>query len=169
MTDVFYNLDKNKIYKMSFTKGITMNPLTWLGGAIRLIANIEYNHTGVLYFMEGKWKLQEAIGDGVISKAFYDSNAYKYYPEWTIEEASFSFMYEKAISRIHDIEGKKYDFKGLLFYQAYLNIFNKWLGKAVNDGDKYYCYETVQYIFGLDVKKPKDINSKFITIYKNNN
>jgi hypothetical protein len=164
---MFQYLDKNKIYKMSFTKGITWNPLSWLGGAIRQIANIEYNHTGVLYFMEGKWKLQEAIGDGVVSKPFYDSNAYAYYTEWTIEEASFEYSYIRAISRISSIEGKKYDYKGLLFYQFYLNVFDKWLGRAVKDGDKYYCYETVQYIFDIEERKPKDINSKFITIYKN--
>ena len=160
-------LDKNKIYKMSFTKGITWNPLSWLGGAIRLIADIEYNHTGVLYFMEGQWKLQEAINEGVVSKPFYDSNAYDYYTHWIIEEPTFEYSYSKAISRIHSIEGKKYDLKGLLFYQFYLNIFDKWLGRAIKDGDKYYCYETVQYIFGLQERKPKDINSKFITIYKN--
>ena len=57
------NLDPNKIYKISFKKGITINPLTWLGGLIRLIAKVEYNHTAILFNIDSDWCLQEAIGE----------------------------------------------------------------------------------------------------------
>ena len=164
--DILNHLDKNKVYKISFYKGITWNPLTLLGGAIRLIADIDYNHTGVLYFMYNNWYIQEAIDEGVKSDILENSNAWHYYTHYSIEEPDFYYVLDKVISRIFSIEGKPYDFKGLLFYQFYLNVFNKWIGRAARDGDKFYCYESVAFIFNIDKKKPKDINSKFIKIYE---
>jgi hypothetical protein len=161
------NLDKNKLYKVSFTKGITWNPLSLLGGAIRLIADIDYNHTGVLYYINNNWYIQEAIDEGVKSDIFENSNAYHYYTDYIIEEPKFEYNYDECIKKIFEIEGKKYDFKGLLFYQFWLNIFNKWVGKASRDKDRFYCYESVAYIFNINEKKPKDINSKFTIIKKN--
>lgn len=155
-------LDKNKIYKMSFRKGVTFNPLSWLGWLIRLIANVKYNHTGVLYY-SGCWMLQEAIGDGVISQPLKESNAWNYYTHYSIEESEN----KKALfQRIAEIEGFKYDFVGLLFFQLWLNLFDKWIGSAVHDGKKYYCYESVAYVFDIDEKKPSEINKHFIIIYE---
>ena len=156
-------LDKNKIYKMSFRKGVTFNPLTWLGWLIRLIANVKYNHTGVLYYA-GCWMLQEVIDKGVKSAALHESNAWHYYTHFSIEESeNKKGMYQK----IAQIEGYKYDFVGLLFFQLWLNIFDKWIGSAVSDGKKYYCYESVAFVFDIEEKKPSEINSHFITIYEN--
>ena len=156
------HLDKDKIYKMSFRKGLTWNPLTLLGWLIRLIARIKYSHTGVLYY-SGCWMLQEAIGDGVLSKPLKESNAWNYYSHHSIEESEN----KKALfQRIAEIEGYKYDFAGLLFFQFYLHIFNRWIGSAVNDGKKYYCYESVAYVFNINEKKPSEINKHFITIYE---
>ncbi len=155
-------LDKNKIYKMSFRKGVTFNPLTWLGWLIRLIANVKYNHTGVLYYA-GCWMLQEAIDKGVKSAALHESNAWHYYTHFSIEESeNKKGMYQ----RIAQIEGYKYDFVGLLFFQLWLNIFDKWIGSAVSDGKKYYCYESVAFVFDIEEKKPSEINKHFITIYE---
>ena len=155
------HLDKDKIYKMSFRKGLTWNPLTLLGWLIRLIARVKYNHTGVLYY-SGCWMLQEAIDKGVISKPLFESNAWHYYTHFSIEESEKKAQYQ----RIALIEGFKYDYVGLLFYQFYLNIFDKWIGSAVHDGKKYYCYESVAYVFNIDEKKPREINKHFIIIYE---
>jgi hypothetical protein len=156
------HLDKNKVYKLSFKKGVTFHPLSWLGGLIRLIARVKYNHVGVLYYRD-VWYLQEAIDKGVISEPFVNSNAYHYYSHYSIEESPTK---QACIMRIREIEGKKYDYKGLLFYQLWLNLFNKWIGKAAKDGDKYYCYEAVATVFDIREKKPTEINSHFITIYE---
>jgi len=158
------SLDKTQIYKVSFKKGYTLNPLSWLGEAIRLIADIDYNHTGVLYYKDGNWYLQEAIDDGVVSKIFTESNAFHYYTEYTVETFKFTYNYNECIARLNEIEGKKYDFLGLLVYQFYLNLFNKWIGRAARDKDKFYCYESVAYIFDINSKKPKDINSNFVVL-----
>ena len=166
---MFEKLDKNEIYKISFFRKASLLPSTWLGGLIRIFARIKYNHTGVLYYMPIKkcWCLQEAIGDGVVMTSFLNSNAFKYYTDYEIgflkPQGTLNMVWEIS-QRMLEIEGKRYDFKGLLWHQLWLSLFNKWIGRAVKDGDRYYCYEAVAYVFGIDKKKPRDINDRFITI-----
>lgn len=163
------NLDKTKLYKISFSQKLSWKPTTWLGALIRVFANIEFNHTGILYYLNDKWMIQEAIDkSGVKSDIFINSNAYHYYNNYRLEEPDFDYDYDECMKRLFSIEGKLYDYKGLLFYQLWLNIFNKWIGRAKTDGKRYYCYESVAYIFGITEKKPKNINSKFnIAMFRN--
>ena len=160
-------LDESKIYKISFRKGLTWNPMSLLGVLIRFFAKIKYNHTAILFYLNGGWLLQEAIEEGVKTTLFEKSHAIKYYSHFIIEEPDFEYNYKFSLQRTSIIEGKKYDFKGLLFYQLFLNLFGKWYGKA-KDGDKrYYCYESVAYVYGIvDAYKlkPKELNEMFIII-----
>lgn len=152
---------------MSFRKGVTFNPLSWLGWLIRLIARVKYNHVAVLFNINDVWFLQEAIGDGVVTKPFLNSNAANYYTHYSIEEYRVQLSRKDIMDRILKSTGIKYDFAGLLFYQLWFNLFRKWIGSAVKGKEKFYCYEHVAYVFGFaDSYKivPKTLNENFIII-----
>lgn len=157
-------LDKNKIYKISFRKGITLNPMSWLGGLIRFFAKVKYNHVAVLFYKNNEWKLQEAIDAGVITTKYENSNAVGYYSEYQLETPKFEYEINTVLNRIDFIENKKYDYEGLLFLQLLLNLFKKWYGKGKNGDKKFYCYEAVAYVFSInDSYKilPKKFNELF--------
>lgn len=158
------NLDKSKIYRISFKRELGLNPFTWLGAAIRTIAKIPYNHTGVLFFENGVWMIQEAIGKGVKKQVWLESNAYNFYTHFVVQEIKEpKLTVNEMLHRISFSEGLKYDYAGLLFFQLLLNVVKKWFGKKYQD-KKFYCYEHVAYVFGFDNSfkvSPKEFNKHF--------
>ena len=170
------NLNPLIIYRLSFFNRVKWyNPFTWLGFSIRLIAGIPYNHTAVIYFdrTQEQWLTQEANDEGVKSKIWFTANCQKIYDVCAIQsikivDARFSDEgdYQVKLSRIRRLEGRKYDYKGLLLYQLILNVFKKWIGKESQD-NRYYCYEHVAEIFGFNNAYkvvPKEFDKLFTTI-----
>lgn len=146
---------------------------TYLPQMIRKIAKIEYNHVGVLFYVEGQYYVIEAIGDGVKVRTLSETCAehdeyciYKYKNlndlDQNAQHARLSLEIDLAVSN----NPRKYDFKGLLFQQLAQNLFNKQIGRKVQD-EKFYCYEHAAYLFMEDKAfqvKPQEFIEKFVKV-----
>src|SRR3990167_3222306 len=122
------------------TKLKWFDPLSWLSAAIRYFAKIKYNHTGIIFKMEGIPFIFEAVGRGVIcTEANYRLSG-KITLVRTPRVPPAIREFRRAVSKAGHT---KYDFVGLLFYQLFFQIFHIWIGSNNKNkaDDRFYCYE----------------------------
>ena len=115
---------------------------SFLGKAIQEIADLEYNHVGIIVHVWGEPMVYEALGRGVISTPLKDrieetEKIEIKRPPRIIEEKKF------AIEAGNFLGKTPYDFKGLLWHQLVLGLTGKWIAKQSPDEarKKFYCYE----------------------------
>lgn len=130
---------------------------TYLPYLIRKIADVDYNHVGVVNTDEPEF-IYEAIGKGVKKNHFID--VLKEHDDFAFFKSIEKTDINISIKRMDENLNKPYDYKALLLYQLILNIFKKWIGKEIQD-DKFYCYEFAAYIFQKE-SAYKVVPKKFI-------
>ena len=140
---------------------------TYLPQLIRKIAKVEYNHVGVLFYVNEQYYIIEAIDKGVVVREL--SETLKEHDEYCIYKSEKSLDMNTQYARLNiEIDfalnnPHKYDFRGLLFQQLIWNIFNKQIGRKVQD-ERFYCYEHAAYIFleqDAFMVKPKEFIKNF--------
>lgn len=147
-------------------------PASWLSTAIRLIANIEYNHVGLIILIWDRIFVLEALGKGIIltpyEKRINNKKIKITRPYREINEKEYA---TEAMSYL----STKYDYAGLLFHQLIYMITKKWIGGSENKEIKrFYCYEFVAFMNKKDYPNWHKVNSLEILyadwhelIYKN--
>jgi hypothetical protein len=123
------------------TKLCWYKPASWLAYAIRKIAKIDYNHTGVLVRVWDEPFIIEALGRGILTSPLekrIDSKDIRICrPNRDIDESVYA---KKAVSFL----STKYDIIGLIFHQLIWNLFSIWIGaKKAEAKKRMYCYEYV--------------------------
>jgi len=130
---------------------------------IRFITNSKWSHSESVIIDENELMLIGANETGVKFKDFntYLSNK----PRIAILRYKGDLNYHNVNLIAKYTVGTEYDFKSLLFYQLYMQLFHKWKGyKGKAATNKFYCSELSGYLIGLKDwwnKSPQDL-------YKNN-
>jgi len=129
------------------TKALWYNPLTYLGPIIRKIAKIKYNHVGIVIELYNKKFIFEAVDKGFLAKSLDEKlNDKKHIKSYKVLIPIYKFNENTLREEAIDLLSNKYDFKGLLFNQLILNLFNVWIGRNNNQKNKLYCYEAVFFL-----------------------
>jgi len=125
-------------------------PITWLAALIRKVTRRHYNHSAMLFDVEDRVYVIEAIYPRVIIREFNKwiksdpQREYKLVPRTIDDYPSFV---EKVLSQV----GKEYDIMSLVFYLPISIIFKRWVGRKKQIASrKLYCYELVAYLLDED-------------------
>ena len=121
------------------TKFCWYKPSTYLSVAIQKVANIEYNHVGVIVLIWDRPFVLEAVGKGIIAipyeKRILNKMIKIVRPYRVINEKEYA---TEAISYL----STKYDVIGLLVHQLVYAITGKWIGAGKErEKKRLYCYE----------------------------
>ena len=130
------------------TKWCWYKPSSYLSTAIRIVANIEYNHVGVIILIWDMPFVIEAVGKGIVAvpyeKRVKGKSIKIVRPYRTIEEKEYA---TEAVSYL----STKYDIVGLLIHQLVYAITGKWIGAGKErEKKKLYCYEYVALLNSED-------------------